>query len=87
MAETLRPGDAYLSELLSGFGSYTTSSRPGTVFVEEVVVRTNYLLRGYLYERNPPEYEQWVSQVFPSTSNPSGEPIEDVVLLAVWQSA
>lgn len=82
-----RAGDVYVFAKYVSDGYYTTSHREGVVFAESVTAKEKYLLRGYLYERNPPEYEQWVSTGLPFSSNPSGEPIQNVTVLAVWQSA
>lgn len=44
-----------------------------------------YLMRGWRPLHVPaPDYETWVAVGNPNTSNPSGEPIQDIVIQSVW---
>lgn len=67
---------------LSG-ASYRGEPVEGAVEPPTPTTTVYYKLQGYRYQHVPPDYETWVGTSV-DTPNPSGQPIQDVAVVATW---
>lgn len=45
----------------------------------------NYRMRGYVANSKPPVFEEWITAK-PTSPNPSGNPLVDIVIISSWVS-
>jgi hypothetical protein len=61
------------------------TGRDGSLIAFASSSTVKYLVRGYRYNHLPsPDFEEWVSISYPPSVNPSGEPVRDLVVVAIW---
>jgi len=80
-------GESYERPVAIKSNHDSPSYSPSTVYVAYegcTGSETLFLMRGWRPLHVPPDYELWIAVGSPNTSNPSGEPIQDITVQSSW---